>query len=1287
MNRPSLPTPNQPPGRLPDGAEGPAAGGSVVLPDGTPGELAAMLPPGNLVIVGGPGSGKTALLEAAMHRLLAGPGGAVRFLTSSRQAAIASTERLLAALTGASGGELGCVTWYAFARALVTSHSDLLDYRGEPRPLSGPEQWALVRSLLTVEQSTVDWGHLAPLVDTRAFTDELAESVLACERRLIDPEDLALQDSVDQAGLVVQAGDLLEDHPGILAATAAQLGTLLVDEAQELDPAQVRLLALLVDGGARAVLAGDPAGTTDAFRGAAPGTLLELAGRLGATVVRLERSRRRPGRPPHRRRHHHRRGRPLPGPGRGGRGDRSPAPGRPRTRRHPLRPYGRAAARDPPAQRPDPPRVGTLRRPLPPGRRGTPARGRADRRQRAQPVPPGPRPGPGRRAAALAAHLPPRRPGRRRAAGPAPRRPPGRPLPGRPRPRPRLPPAPARGPAASGSAGADPGRHRGPARSRPGGRGPGRRRRCRGTAADQFVPGARPGPGHPGGGAVRPDRAGRGVGAGAGRRRLLLGGVADRPGLLRPDPAGRGRPGRRRRPAPARRPYRLLAGPQPVRRRPARGQHAHLPRRGRAGRLRQRPLAAPGHGQDRRGRRAVGQRRQGPRVRPGRGRRLPRGVPAQHHPAPGPVRGLAARRRPRRGGPGQRPPRRRAAAVHPGRQPGQGPGRVHRLAGRRPRGTVPVPARARAGALRRPAGRRRHPAGVPGGRRGPAPGGRRPGPSGRRAAGRRGDPGRDPRRRPGHLVVAPGLHRRPRADRRRRAPAHLLLADRHLRGLPPEVLLRQRGRPRRPLLLPDGLRAAHAHHLRAGRQGRGRQPARGPQGRLPRAVQPRLVPVTGHRPPVLARRHGHARAVAPQRGRGRPPRPALRGRVRDGGRRPPGPGADRPGRPGPRRRHRPARLQDRPLPGVRGGGRALPPARHLLPGGRARPRARRPRPPGRDAAGLPGPGHARPLHQGQPASRARPRRPGRAAAPGPARRRRRRVLRPRSPRRLPYVRLQAHLPHVAPGRGVPGPGPSARRPRPRRHPRIGPGPAGRPRGRPGRRQRRGCVVSAILTGAVPPGVRAALRGQEPTPEQLAAITAPVGPVHVIAGAGSGKTAVMAARIVYLVERLRVAPASVLGLTFTNKAASELETRVREALADTAVEAGDEVTVDTYHAFAADLVKAYGIRVGVEVDADLLSEAQQYQILLGILDSERFEHLSVRTAGATIRKTLELASACADHVVPAERVVEASRRLLQRADEGERLPDWMIQAARERIELARLVERYAAEKRRRGRLDF
>ncbi|MDF2743806.1 MAG: UvrD/REP helicase, partial [Actinomycetia bacterium] len=307
MNRPSAPTPIQPPG-----------GGPLVLPDGLPAELATMLPPGNLVVLGGPGSGKTALLEAIMHDLLARQGGSARFLTSSRQAAVASTERLLAALDRASGGELGCVTWYAFARALVANHADLLDYRGEPRPLSGPEQWSFVRSLLAVEEPSVDWGPLAPLVDTRAFTDELAEFVLACERRLIDPEELleraaaegrpnwrpvadflhlygehlALQDSVDQAGLILQAGDLLEDHPDVLTDTAAQVGTVLIDEAQELDPAQVRLLSLLVGGGVSAILAGDPAGATEAFRGATPGALPELADRLGARVLVLERSRR-----------------------------------------------------------------------------------------------------------------------------------------------------------------------------------------------------------------------------------------------------------------------------------------------------------------------------------------------------------------------------------------------------------------------------------------------------------------------------------------------------------------------------------------------------------------------------------------------------------------------------------------------------------------------------------------------------------------------------------------------------------------------------------------------------------------------------------------------------------------------------------------------------------------------------------------------------------------------------------------------------------------------------------
>ncbi len=245
----------------PDRDGDPAA--AIALPDGSPAAVAAGLPPGNLVVLGGPGSGKTTLLEATMYDLAAAPTGAALFVTSSRQAAVASTARLLARVERAAGGALCCVTWHAFARGLVTSHADLLPYRGEPRPLSGPEQWSLVRELLLQDPPVVDWGDLEPLVRTRAFTDELASFVLACQRRLIGPEDLverataqrrpawhlaadflasylghlALADLVDQTGMVVQAGDLLEDHPDLRADTVAQVGTVLVDEAQELDPA------------------------------------------------------------------------------------------------------------------------------------------------------------------------------------------------------------------------------------------------------------------------------------------------------------------------------------------------------------------------------------------------------------------------------------------------------------------------------------------------------------------------------------------------------------------------------------------------------------------------------------------------------------------------------------------------------------------------------------------------------------------------------------------------------------------------------------------------------------------------------------------------------------------------------------------------------------------------------------------------------------------------------------------------------------------------------------------
>ena len=93
-----------------------------------------------------------------------------------------------------------------------------------------------------------------------------------------------------------------------------------------------------------------------------------------------------------------------------------------------------------------------------------------------------------------------------------------------------------------------------------------------------------------------------------------------------------------------------------------------------------------------------------------------------------------------------------------------------------------------------------------------------------------------------------------------------------------------------------------------------------------------------------------------------------------------------------------------------------------------------------------------------------------------------------------------------------------------------------------------------------PAIRAALKGYDPTDEQWRAISHPLEPLYLIAGAGSGKTAVMAARIAWALETQPLSPGQVLGLTFTTKAADELRERVALALDELHDESGEEVVV-------------------------------------------------------------------------------------------------------------------------------
>ncbi|WP_431883825.1 ATP-dependent helicase [Micromonospora gifhornensis] len=135
-----------------------------------------------------------------------------------------------------------------------------------------------------------------------------------------------------------------------------------------------------------------------------------------------------------------------------------------------------------------------------------------------------------------------------------------------------------------------------------------------------------------------------------------------------------------------------------------------------------------------------------------------------------------------------------------------------------------------------------------------------------------------------------------------------------------------------------------------------------------------------------------------------------------------------------------------------------------------------------------------------------------------------------------------------------------------------------------------------------------LRLPAPTREQAAIIAAPVEPLLVVAGAGSGKTETMAARVVWLVANSYVRPEQVLGLTFTRKAAGELGHRVRTRLDQLIRRLGrrgrdplddplaGEPTVATYHSYAGRIVTEHGLRAGYEPSTRLLTEASRWQLV-------------------------------------------------------------------------------------------
>ena len=238
-------------------------------------------------------------------------------------------------------------------------------------------------------------------------------------------------------------------------------------------------------------------------------------------------------------------------------------------------------------------------------------------------------------------------------------------------------------------------------------------------------------------------------------------------------------------------------------------------------------------------------------------------------------------------------------------------------------------------------------------------------------------------------------------------------------------------------------------------------------------------------------------------------------------------------------------------------------------------------------------------------------------------------------------------------------------------------------------------------------------GKKPTPEQVRMIEAGPAPTLVIAGAGSGKTATMVDRVIWLVDNGFVRPEEVLGVTFTRKAATELRSRMRAGLntlrrsrrvapSDEELREGiADPTVLTYHSYANNLVKEYGLRLGVEQDAQMLGDAQKWQLAAQIVQYWEGElpldKDGVPVSAATmINQMLQLSDECAEHLVEPQQVIDFCTEQLaayaavpepRRETKTERDIQKVQRLLRNRRVYARMAMSYARVKARMQVLDF
>ncbi|HTU53278.1 MAG TPA: UvrD-helicase domain-containing protein [Acetobacteraceae bacterium] len=228
---------------------------------------AVTAPAGPLLIVAGPGSGKTRTLTRRIAHLVAAgavPASAVLAITFTRRAAGEMRERL-GPLLGPLAHSVHIHTFHSLGLAILRAHPEAAGLEPGFRIAAEAEQLAIV-----AEAAGVASGKAASLVAmlSRAKRSGAAPDAEAAALLARYQEALAARNAVDFDDLVGRALGALEKDRGLAEAYRTRFRFIAVDEFQDLDEAQYRLLLLLAPPGSNVLAIGDPDQAIYGFRGA-----------------------------------------------------------------------------------------------------------------------------------------------------------------------------------------------------------------------------------------------------------------------------------------------------------------------------------------------------------------------------------------------------------------------------------------------------------------------------------------------------------------------------------------------------------------------------------------------------------------------------------------------------------------------------------------------------------------------------------------------------------------------------------------------------------------------------------------------------------------------------------------------------------------------------------------------------------------------------------------------------------------------------------------------------------